>query len=336
MSADNRFWLGRLHVTFTNEPGVDRGGLLREWFSCLTRELFNPGYALFLPTLSERSFQPNPGSGINPRHLAYFQFTGRIFALAILNSVYLSAHLSTPFLKLLIGRSVSLEDLEDIDDDMFRGMKWILDNPVAGLPSELMFTTSSSEIGSSSQVELKENGASIMVTDENKKEYIELLVDHRLKRAIESQATAFCKGFHELISQDEVRMFGPDELDSVICGENIIDVDDWQTNCEFQGDYFAQHPVITLFFSVLRKWSQENLAKLLAFATGSSQVPLGGFAAFKEAGRPMIINCGGEKARLATAHTCENRLDLPKYENEDEMNEKLLYAIENCGGFGMR
>jgi E3 ubiquitin-protein ligase HUWE1 len=335
-SADNRSWLGRLHVTFANEPGVDGGGLLKEWFSCLTRELFNPGYALFLPTLSERSFQPNPGSGINPRHLAYFEFTGRIFAVAILNSVQLSAHLSSPFLKLLIGKSVSLEDLEDIDEAMFRGMKWILDNPVAKLPSELMFTTSSSEIGSSRLVELKENGASIIVTDENKREYIELLVDHRLKRAIESQAAAFCKGFHEFISQDELRVFGPHELDSVICGENIIDVDDWQRNCEFQGDYSPQHPVIALFFSVIRKWPQETLAKLLEFATGSPQVPLGGFAAFKEAGRPMIIDCGGEKARLATAHICENRLNLPKYEDGDEMNAKLLYAIENCGGFGMR
>jgi hypothetical protein len=336
MKADNRSWLGRLHVTFTNEPGVDGGGLLKEWFSCLTRELFNPGYALFLPTLSERSFQPNPGSGINPRHLAYFHFTGRIFALAILNSVYLSTHLSTPFLKLLIGKSVSLEDLKDIDDVMFRGMKWILDNPVGELPSQLMFTTSSSEIGSSSEIELKENGASIIVTDENKKEYIELVVDHRLKGAILSQAAAFCQGFHEFISRDELSVFGPHELDSVICGENIIDIDDWQTNCEFQGGYSAQHPVIAMFFSVLRKWSQENLAKLMAFATGSPQVPLGGFAAFREAGRPMIINCGGEKTRLATAHTCENRLDLPKYENEDEMNDRLLYAVENCSGFGMR
>jgi hypothetical protein len=130
---------------------------------------------------------------------------------------------------------------------------WILDNPVAELPSELRFTTSSSQIGSSSQIELKENGASFMIADENKRQCIELFIDHQAKRTIESQASAFCKSFHEFISQDELRVFGPHELDSIICGENIIDVDNWQTNCEFQGDYFAQQPVLALFFSIIRK-----------------------------------------------------------------------------------
>jgi hypothetical protein len=75
---------------------------------------------------------------------------------------------------------------------------------------------------------------------------------------------------------------------------------------------------------------------LLAFTTVSSPVPLGGFATFRAAGRPMTTNCEGEKAWFATAHTCENRSGLVKCENEDETNENLLCAIENCGGFGMR
>jgi E3 ubiquitin-protein ligase HUWE1 len=329
-------WLGFIHIAFTNEPGIDGGGLLREWFSCLTCELFNPAYTLFLPTLSERSFQPNPASAVNANHLDYFQFAGKIFALAVLNSVHLSAHLSIPFLKRIIGRPVSLEDLEDIDEMLFMGMKWVLENSVSDLPSELTFTTSAGDLGNLREIDLLENGSSIAVTNENKAEYVNLMVEYRLRRGIENQGNAFCNGFYELISQEELRLFDAHELDLVICGENRIDVDDWQQNCEFQGIYYPSHPVIKLFFTVIRAWSQENLSRLLAFTTGSPQVPLGGFAAFREAGKPIVINQGGGKERLVTAHTCVNTLDLPLYENTVEMNQKLMYAIDNCTEYGFR
>jgi len=38
---------------------------------------------------------------------------------------------------------------------------------------------------------------------------------------------------------------------------------------------------------------------------------------------------------LPSAHTCFNQLDLPEYESEDIMREKLLIAIrEGSEGFG--
>jgi E3 ubiquitin-protein ligase HUWE1 len=38
---------GRLQVNFSGEEGVDAGGLVREWFGILAKEIFNPNYALF-------------------------------------------------------------------------------------------------------------------------------------------------------------------------------------------------------------------------------------------------------------------------------------------------
>ena len=38
---------------------------------------------------------------------------------------------------------------------------------------------------------------------------------------------------------------------------------------------------------------------------------------------------------LPTAHTCFNQLDLPEYESEEQMREKLVIAIrEGSEGFG--
>jgi E3 ubiquitin-protein ligase HUWE1 len=41
---------GKLAVKFHDEEGVDAGGVTREWFSVLARQMFNPDYALFKPS----------------------------------------------------------------------------------------------------------------------------------------------------------------------------------------------------------------------------------------------------------------------------------------------
>jgi hypothetical protein len=290
--------------------------------------LFSGELGLFLPTANRRSLQPNPANST----FSYFVFTGKIFAFAIVHSVHLSPHLCTPFLKRVLGRPLCLEDLADVDETLFCGMQWLQQNSVDALPSELFFTISAGD--SDRAIDLKENGASIAVTDENKQEYIELVVEHRLRKQGEQQADAFCHGFHELLGQSELQYFDANELDAVICGENEVDVADWQRHCKFEGDYSASHPVIMTFFAVIGTWGQEDLARLLAFVTGSPQVPLGGFAQYGEMGKPLVIRPGGGRERLMTAHACTNTLDLPAYENRCDMQQKLMYAIDHSAEYG--
>jgi hypothetical protein len=82
---------GRLQVSFHGEEGVDAGGLTREWYLTLSREIFNPNYALFSP-VDAATFQPNPLSVINSNHLDYFKFVGRIIGKAIADGHLMDAH----------------------------------------------------------------------------------------------------------------------------------------------------------------------------------------------------------------------------------------------------
>lgn len=67
-------WKSRFYVVFEGEEGQDAGGLLREWFSIITREIFNPNYALFLTAPGDRvTYMINKSSHINPEHLDYFK-----------------------------------------------------------------------------------------------------------------------------------------------------------------------------------------------------------------------------------------------------------------------
>ena len=54
-----------LNITYVNEAGVDEGGLTKDWFLQLTKELFNPGKCLFQPTFKNGNLViPNPSSSI--------------------------------------------------------------------------------------------------------------------------------------------------------------------------------------------------------------------------------------------------------------------------------
>ena len=97
---------GRLHITFRNEEGVDAGGLSREFFGILAKEMFNPNYALFTSTEDGSTFQPNPNSNINPDHLSYFRFVGRIVGKALADGYLLDAHFTRSLYKHMLGIKV--------------------------------------------------------------------------------------------------------------------------------------------------------------------------------------------------------------------------------------
>jgi len=68
-----------MFVSFTDEEGQDAGGLLREWYVIISREIFNPMYALFCVSPGDRvTYMINPSSHANPNHLSYFKFVGRV------------------------------------------------------------------------------------------------------------------------------------------------------------------------------------------------------------------------------------------------------------------
>jgi E3 ubiquitin-protein ligase HUWE1 len=83
---------GRLNINFEGEQGIDAGGLTREWYSVVAREIFNPGYALFTAAADGATFQPNPFSMINSNHLSYFNFVGRVIGKALVDGQLIDAH----------------------------------------------------------------------------------------------------------------------------------------------------------------------------------------------------------------------------------------------------
>ena len=73
-------------------------------------------------------------------------------------------------------------------------------------------------------IELKPGGADISVTEENKKEYVDLIVEYRISKRVHEQFDAFMSGFNELIPQELINVFDERELELLIGGMSEIDV----------------------------------------------------------------------------------------------------------------
>jgi E3 ubiquitin-protein ligase NEDD4 len=117
----------RLMVKFEGEDALDYGGVSREWFFLLSHEMFNPSYGLFEYSAHDNyTLQINPASGVNPEHLDYFKFIGRVLGLAVFHHRFLDAYFVPGFYKMVLGKKVNLKDLEAVDYELYKGLTWML------------------------------------------------------------------------------------------------------------------------------------------------------------------------------------------------------------------
>lgn len=327
---------GKLNVRFYNEEGIDAGGVTREWYSILARAMFNPDYALFAPCAADRTtYQPNRLSAVNPDHLAFFKFVGRVIGKAIYDGRLLDAYFTRSFYKHILGKAVDYRDLEAVDPEYFKSLQWMLENEIADV-LDLTFTIDNEEFGETQVIDLKPNGANIAVTDENKQEYVRLVTEQRLTSSIRKQIDAFLEGFHDVIPQELIRIFSEQELELLISGLPDIDVVAWKNNTELHG-YNASDAIVQWFWRAVRSFDQTEKAKLLQFITGTSKVPLEGFAHLQgvQGTQRFNIHKAYGADRLPAAHTCFNQLDLPQYESYEKLRAQLSLAMNEGGeGFG--
>jgi E3 ubiquitin-protein ligase HUWE1 len=122
----------------------------------------------------------------------------------------------------------------------------------------------------------------------------------------------------------------------LISGLPEIDFDDLEKNTEYHG-YGKKDQVIQWFWKVVKSFSKNQKALFVQFFTGTSKVPIGGFADLVGMSglQKFNIHKAHDKDRLPSAHTCFNQLDLPDYPSEEILRQKLLLAIhEGSEGFG--
>ncbi len=99
----------------------------------------------------------------------------------------------------------------------------------------------------------------------------------------------------------------------------------------YEDGYNESHPVIKMFWQVVKSWSTEQKKLLLNFVTGSDRIPITGLASLTF----IIQRNGPDSDRLPTSLTCFGRLLLPEYSSKEKLEKVLLKSILNGKGFGL-
>ena len=186
-------WTRLFEIKFQGEFGVDEGGLRREWFEVLSKRLFHPSGGIF-SSVEEGSeaVHPNPDAPADSKKL--FRFAGLIVGKMLYESAHgvtyrqhLPARLAKSFLARLVGLRINYRHFADDAPELYASkIKFVEENSVEGL--EMTFSDEvHQKDGSVRTVELKQGGSRIPVTDANKREYLDLLAQHRLANRIKEQ-----------------------------------------------------------------------------------------------------------------------------------------------------
>jgi len=320
---------------FIGEPGIDAGGVAREWFQLVTDQCFNVDFGLFeYSGVDNICYQINPSSGIaNELHLKYFYFLGRVMGKALFDGHVIGAHVTQPLYKHILGWPIGQKDIEFVDAQVHKSM-----NDIKGIDDVeylyLDFTTAVRVFGETQTVELMPGGADVDVTNDNREQYLLLLVKYILFDRIAPQLAMLLRGFYEVIPPNLLSIFDNNELELLICGLPNINVKDWMENTKYRGEFAgtgAKHQVVAWFWQVMESFSEEEKARFLQFATGTSRVPVQGFSALQgNDGNIKLFTIDSVKFETSVfpkAHTCFNRIELPLYQSKAQMKKFILQAL---------
>ncbi|KAG9402911.1 hypothetical protein AC1031_006453 [Aphanomyces cochlioides] len=318
-----------LNIRFEGEPGVDAGGLEREWYMVISLALFHPCHGFFAETdATLKSLRVHPRA--DP---TLCRGIGRFLGRALYDGHAIPARLDHIFFKLVLGIPISLNDLGYVHADLHRGLTWILTHDhVETLGLDFSVMEPPDEI-----IDLIPQGRNVLVTDANKKEYVALYLQWICVNRVSAPLAALVCGVHDVLSPSLLSVFDHKEMELLLCGKQEIDVEDWKqfTYVVASKSAIKPHVIAKWFWSILRTLAPSRRAILLQFVTGSSCVPLQGFQALTNRDGQIchftLRIVSREETIYPVAHTCSNRLDLPDYPNKEMLENALLLAYNMDG-----
>ena len=319
-----------LKVQFVGEQGIDEGGVRKEFFQLLVKELFDVSYGMFTVDEETRVYQLNP---MSLESSIEFELIGIVLGLALYNSIILDIRFPLFIYKKLLNHTTSFSDLTAAYPALAKGLKALLDDQTDTVEDvySRQFTVDIERYGERQVIELKPGGTDIALTSANRAEYVQLYTDYVLNRSIDKQFTAFKKGFDLCVPASLLVLFQPEELELLICGSDVFDWQQLRESARYDDGYTDDSNMIRWFWECVNEWSEDKKRKLLMFCTGSDRAPIRGLGGL----RLTISKNGGDSELLPTSHTCFNHLLLPEYASKDKLKRLLELALDNAHGFGL-
>ncbi|KAK9244908.1 hypothetical protein V1506DRAFT_577719 [Lipomyces tetrasporus] len=278
-----------LKIEFIGEDGVDAGGLRKEWFLLLVRDMFDPLNGMFVYDEMSNCCWFNHATFETSDQ--YF-LVGVVLGLAIYNSTILDIQLPPALFKKLLGCQCTMEDLVLLKPTLARGLQQLLD--YEGNVEETFcrdFVAEHEVYGSVVQVPLIPGGENKPVTNANRQDFVNKYIQFIFDVSVARQFQPFKRGFYHVIGGNALTLFRPEEIELLVRGSDEgLDVaalravavyDGWgpgnNTKTSIQ-EIEGSEPVISWFWEFFANMDTRDQRRLLTFVTGSDRIPATGIA----------------------------------------------------------
>lgn len=107
----------------------------------------------------------------------------------------------------------------------------------------LSFIVEEERFGEKITIELVPNGANIMLTEQNRQEYVQKQIEYIFSKQCEGQLRSFRKGFYRVCEEDLMTsLFKPEELEQLVCGSKKLDFKALQSACKYVDGFTKESP----------------------------------------------------------------------------------------------
>uniref|UniRef100_A0A8C2JD51 HECT and RLD domain containing E3 ubiquitin protein ligase 3 n=1 Tax=Cyprinus carpio TaxID=7962 RepID=A0A8C2JD51_CYPCA len=310
-----------LKVIFDGEEAVDAGGVTKEFFLLLLKELMDPIYGMFtqysesnLLWFSDKCFVEHN----------WFHLIGIICGLAIYNSTVVDLHFPLVLYKKLLNVSPTLDDLKELSPTEGRSLQQLLE--YEGDVEETFCLNFAVK-----REREKELIKMYFLCSSLRKEFVHAYLQYVFSDSVQEQYLAFSSGFLKVCGGEILSLFQPSELMAMVVGNNNYNWEEMEKNASYKGTFSASHPTVKMFWEVFHEFPLEKKKQFLLFLTGSDRIPIHGMASL----RIVIQSTAAEEHYLPVAHTCYNMLDMPCYQTKETLRHRLTQAVEQYEGFSL-
>jgi E3 ubiquitin-protein ligase NEDD4 len=287
------------------------------------------------------------------RILDTYTSTGLLLGHALRHSFALGIDLCAVFWKVLLQLPIELADVESVDAEYHSSLQNIL--KTQGVDWGLVFTApafstppavAAAAAGAAvvdltavlppatqpEEVPLVPGGAAIDVDDNNKEQYVQLLVERRTEQRWGAQASALAAGLSAVLPRHFLSSFTAEDWALVLGGGQPLEADALLSECSYTNEgggltAARKQQLQGWFEALVRSLTPLERRQLLRFATGSSVLSSSSSTGSGSGMQVSLLAEYEHRQRLPRAATCFKTLKLPAYPDFETLRASVLIAV---------
>jgi hypothetical protein len=173
-------------------------------------------------------------------------------------------------------------------------------------------------------------GADRPVNLDSLEEFVQLATEFWLGSGVSDQVAALRAGIDDVFDADYLA-FSAQELRTMVCGESSVEWTQEQLcqQLEWTRGLAPDKAPASWLVQTLVELAPEMRSQFLDFVSSCPSLPPGGLQSL---GIQVHLLSDAAPDRLPRARACANTLYIPKYDSKEQMQEKLLFALQNFHG----